>query len=326
MSGKKTIIIIGAVLVVAGCALLGLMQLQKRAKIADIITDEAEWDEKDAALIDVLIISGQNNHNWPVSHVALQEILDRSGLFHTDVALTPAAGEDMNLFRPSFSDYDAVIMDYNGDNWPEPTRNAFLEYVKGGGGLVIYHAADNAFTDWEEFNRMIALGGWGGRDEKAGPYCFLEDGEITLDYTPGPGGNHGLQREYNMHCRNNMHPITKGLPDNWLHGRDELYDSMRGPANIGTLLYSAKSDAATGGSGREEPLVFTVDYGDARIFHIMIGHAGDSLEENPAMQCAGFQTLLLRGTEWAATGNVTQEVPSDFPTPDSVSLRENYGK
>lgn len=271
--------------------------------------------------IDVLIVSGQNNHNWPVSHVALQQILNRSGLFNADVALTPAAGSDMSTFRPDFSRYDAVVMDYNGDDWPEPTRNAFVDFVRNGGGLVIYHAADNAFAGWEEFNKMIALGGWGGRDENAGPYCYLENGELICDYTPGRGGNHGQQREYQMHCRNANHPITKGLPDNWMHGRDEMYDSMRGPANIGDLLYSGMTDAATGGSGREEPLVFTVDYGDARIFHIMIGHAGDTLEDNPAMQCAGFQTLLLRGTEWAATGKVTQKVPVDFPTSEAVSLR-----
>lgn len=274
--------------------------------------------------IDVLVISGQNNHNWPVSNVALQQILNQSGLFAADVALTPEAGGDMSTFVPDFSKYDAVVMDYNGDDWPEATRNAFVEFVRNGGGLVIYHAADNAFTDWEEFNRMIALGGWGGRDEKSGPYCYLEDGELVLDNTPGPGGNHGRQREYNMHCRNAEHPITKGLPDNWLHGMDEMYDSMRGPANIGELLYSGQTDAETGGSGREEPLVFTVDYGSSRIFHIMIGHAGDTLEDNPAMQCAGFQTLLLRGTEWVATGTVTQEVPADFPTSEAVSLRPGY--
>lgn len=274
--------------------------------------------------IDVLVISGQNNHNWPVSNVALQQILNQSGLFAADVALTPEAGGDMSTFVPDFSKYDAVVMDYNGDDWPEATRNAFVEFVRNGGGLVIYHAADNAFTDWEEFNRMIALGGWGGRDEKSGPYCYLEDGELVLDNTPGPGGNHGQQREYNMHCRNAEHPITKGLPDNWLHGRDEMYDSMRGPANIADLLYSGQTDAETGGSGREEPLVFTVDYGSSRIFHIMIGHAGDTLEDNPAMQCAGFQTLLLRGTEWVATGKVTQEVPADFPTSEAVSMRPGY--
>ena len=274
--------------------------------------------------IKALVVSGQNNHNWQVSHKVLKQILDNSGLFVTDIALTAPAGGDMTTFKPDFSQYDVVVLDYNGDRWPAETDSAFVKYVRKGGGVVIYHAADNAFSGWEEFNRIIALGGWEGRNEKSGPYCYLKDGELVLDNRPGHGGSHGQQREYPMHCRNAKHPITKGLPDNWMHARDEMYDSMRGPANIKDLLYSGTTDPATGGSGREEPLVFTVDYGKARIFHLMLGHCGPTAEDNPAMQCVGFQTLLLRGTEWAATGKVKQSVPADFPTDQSVSLRPDY--
>ena len=274
--------------------------------------------------IKALVVSGQNNHNWQVSHKVLKQILDNSGLFVTDIALTTPAGGDMTTFKPDFSQYDVVVLDYNGDRWPAETDSAFVKYVRKGGGVVIYHAADNAFSGWEEFNRIIALGGWEGRNEKSGPYCYLKDGELVLDNRPGHGGSHGQQREYPMHCRNAKHPITKGLPDNWMHARDEMYDSMRGPANIKDLLYSGTTDPATGGSGREEPLVFTVDYGKARIFHLMLGHCGPTAEDNPAMQCVGFQTLLLRGTEWAATGKVKQPVPADFPTDQSVSLRLDY--
>lgn len=274
--------------------------------------------------IKALIISGQNNHNWQVSHQVLQTILNNSTLFEADIALTPAAGEDMSTFRPNFNDYDVVVLDYNGDRWPAETDAAFLEYVQAGGGVVIYHAADNAFAQWEEFNKIIALGGWEGRDEKAGPYYYLVDGKPTLDYSAGVGGSHGSEREYPMHCRTADHPITRGLPDNWIHGRDEMYDRMRGPANIKDLLYSGYAIAEKGGSGREEPLVFTVDYGKAHIFHLMLGHAGPTTDNNPAMQCAGFQTLLLRGAEWAATGKVTQPVPTDFPTAEKPSFRLQY--
>lgn len=271
-----------------------------------------------------LIVSGQNNHNWQVSHRVLRLILDQSGLFDVDIALTPEAGGDMSGFKPDFARYDVVVLDYNGDRWPAKTDEAFLRYVGKGGGVVIYHAADNAFADWPEFNRIIALGGWEGRNEKSGPYYYLINDIPVLDNGAGAGGSHGMQREYPMHCRKADHPITKGLPDNWMHARDEMYDRMRGPANVRDLLYSGRADEKTGGSGREEPLVFTVDYGKARIFHIMLGHCGPTIEDNPAMQCAGFQTLLLRGAEWAATGKVKQPVPSDFPTDKSVSLRRGY--
>ena len=274
--------------------------------------------------IKALVLSGQNNHNWQVSHKVLKLILDNSGMFETDTLLSPPAGGDMSVFKPEFEKDDVVVLDYNGDRWSAETDSAFLQYVRNGGGVVIYHAADNAFADWVEYNRIIALGGWEGRNVKHGPYCYWEDGRLVIDETPGNAGSHGQQREYAMHCRNTEHPITKGLPDNWMHGKDEMYDSMRGPANIKDLLYSGKAEKETGGSGKEEPLVFTVDYGKARIFHFMLGHCGPTAEDNPAMQCAGFQTLLLRGAEWAATGEVTQSLPADFPTDKLVSLRKEY--
>lgn len=274
--------------------------------------------------LNALILSGQNNHNWQVSHKVLKAILDNSGMFESEIVLTAPAGGDMSGFKPDFSAYDLIVLDYNGDRWPEETEASFLEYVQKGGGVIVYHAADNAFAGWEEFNRIIALGGWEGRNEDSGPYCYLVDGRPVLDMTPGPGGSHGEQREFPVNCRNEEHPIVKGLPKIWLHAQDEMYDRMRGPANIKDILYSGYADPDRGGSGREEPLVFTVDYGQARIFHIMLGHCGPSAENNPAMQCAGFQTLLLRGAEWAATGKVTQPVPSDFPTEQAVSLRSGY--
>ena len=271
-----------------------------------------------------LIISGQNNHNWPVSHRALRLILTQSDLFEVDTLLTPAKGGDMSKFNPEFENYDVVVLDYNGDRWSQSTDEAFLRYVKRGGGVMVYHAADNAFADWEEFNKIIALGGWEGRDQRSGPYYYLINGIGVLDNGPGAGGSHGAQRSFPMHCRNAKHPITRGLPDNWMHAQEEMYDRMRGPANIKDLLYSGYADPKSGGSGREEPLIFTVDYGKARIFHIMLGHCGQTLADNPAMQCAGFQTLLLRGTEWAATGKVKQAVPSDFPTDKERRFRMGY--
>jgi len=271
-----------------------------------------------------IIITGQNNHNWPVSHQTIKMTLENSGLFCLDVAVSPRQGEDMKDFAVDFSKYKVVVLDYNGDNWPAGMNAAFMDYVRSGGGVVVYHAADNAFTDWREYNEMIALGGWGGRNEASGPYLYWKDGALLADNSPGNGGSHGFRHEYVLNCRASSHPITKGLPERWKHASDELYDRMRGPGGIMDLLYTAYSSTEQRGSGREEPLIFTVRHGKGRIFHIMLGHCGDSLEDNPAMQCAGFQTLLLRGAEWCAKGNVTQAVPKDFPTAERVSLRPDY--
>jgi type 1 glutamine amidotransferase len=273
--------------------------------------------------IKALVVTGQNNHNWPVSHVVLKQILENSGLFTVDFAITPKSKEDMSRFIPDFKSYQVVILDYNGDAWPEETRKRFLEYAKNGGGIVVYHAANNAFTEWKEFNEIIGLGGWGNRDEKSGPYVYWKDGKLFKDNSPGSGGSHGAQHEYVLTARDKKNPVMAGLPETWKHAQDELYDRLRGPGNI-TALYTSFSDKEKGGSGREEPLIFTVNYGKARIFHTALGHAGSTAENNTAMQCTGFQVTLLRGCEWAATGKVTQPVPDDFPTAEKISLRPTY--
>lgn len=274
--------------------------------------------------IKTLLITGQNNHNWQVSHVVLKQILENSGRFDVDFVISPEQGKDMSGFVLDFSPYQLVVLDYNGDSWPEETNRRFLEYVQNGGGVVIYHAADNAFSKWPEFNKICALGGWEGRNENSGPYVYWKDGKLVKDSSAGPGGSHGRQHEYVLNGRDKVHPVVKGLPLKWRHAKDELYYRMRGPGNIRDILYTAYSDKETNGSGREEPLVFTVDYGNARIFHTMLGHAGATTEDNIAMQCTGFQVLLLRGAEWAATGKVTQKVPKDFPTETTCSYRKDY--
>jgi type 1 glutamine amidotransferase len=276
--------------------------------------------------VKTLIVTGQNNHNWKVSHVALKKILENSGLFTVDVAVSPPEGGVMDGFLPDFKSYRLVVLDYNGDEWPEETRRQFVEYAKNGGGIVVYHAACAPFPQWKEYNQIIGLGGWNGRDEKSGPWIYLENGKWIKDFSPGAAGSHGAQHEFVMNVRDGKHPVMKGLPDKWRHACDELYDRLRGPGTV-NVLYSACSDNEKyGGSGREEPMLFTVNYGKARIFHTALGHAwnNNTLENNIAMQCAGFQITLLRGCEWAATGKVKQAVPDDFPTEDKTSLRTDY--
>jgi len=293
----------------------------------DMAAAKAELDnlrKTTAPRIRTVIITGQDNHNWEVSTIAIAKTLRNSGLFSVDIEYSPAQGDNMSAFGVDFCKYDLVVLDYNGDEWNQGMKDAFLEYVNNGGGVLVYHSADNSFPNWKEYNEITALGGWNGRSQKDGSYAYWNGGKLVKDKKAGVAGSHGDQHEYVMNMRNAEHPITAGLPAQWKHATDELYDRMRGPANIGDLLYTSFSASETNGSGREEPLIFTVNFGKARIFHIMLGHAGESVENNPAMQCVGFQTLLLRGAEWCATGKVTQKIPDDFPTAEEVSLRPEY--
>jgi type 1 glutamine amidotransferase len=262
--------------------------------------------------IKVMILTGQNNHNWEASSVILQRYLNESGMFVADLIVSPKSGEDMSAFRPDFSAYKAVVLDYNGDSWSDDTRRAFLDYVGNGGGIVVYHAADNAFRDWKEYNEIIGIGGWGNRNETDGPYLYFRDGKEIRDTASGLGGSHGRQHEYRIDVRDTTHPITKGLPTAWTHSKDELYDRLRGPAKDITVLATAYSDTITGGTGRDEPALMTISWGKGRIFHTILGHVGKDAT-HPAVEGASFIETFLRGTEWAATGKVTRPLPADFP-------------
>lgn len=281
----------------------------------------APADAKPGEKLKALIVDGQNNHNWKATTPLLQAMLEQSGRFTVEVVTTPPGGlgdgSGWDKFDPDFAQYDVVVSNYNGQLWPEPQRKKFEAYVAGGGGFVAVHAANNSFPDWPEYNKMIGVGGWGGRDERSGPYLRLRDRKFVQDkQTPGTGGSHGAYHKFPVETRAPEHPVMKGLPAKWMHAGDELYDRLRGPAENVTVLASAMSAKDKGGTGEHEPLLMAIDYGKGRVFHTALGH-----DEN-SMKCAGFVTTLTRGAEWAATGRVTLQVPKDFPTADQVVQRE----
>lgn len=268
-----------------------------------------------AEKLKALIVDGQNNHKvWPETTKMMKSYLEDSGRFTVDVETAAPKGTDPD-FKPAFKNYDVVISNFGhgAAPWPKETEQAFEKYVAGGGGFVVIHAADNSFPDWPAYNEMIGLGGWGGRNEKSGPYVYTNaKGDVIRDRSPGKGGNHGAQWEFPVVVRDQDHPITRGMPTEWLHTKDELYDQLRGPAKNMHILATAESNV----TNRHEPMIFTVRFGEGRVFHTPMGHAEYSME------CVGFITTLLRGSEWAATGKVTLPIPDDFPTADATSSRK----
>ena len=262
--------------------------------------------------IKALIVTGQNYHPWKVTSAALKQILEDTGLFQVDIAVSPPAKASMKSFRPNFAAYQLVVLDYSGDDWPSSTQKAFIAYVKNGGGVVVYHSANNPFPKWPEYNEIIGLAGWGERTEKTGPYIYWKDGKVVRDAGPGVCGYHGPEHAFLVVNREPNHPITAGLPPNWMHGSDELYGLLRGPAKNLSVLATAYFSPEQSGTGRNEPVLFTVNYGAGRVFHTVLGHARPDGPQ-PALECVGFVVTFRRGAEWAATGKVTQKIPADFP-------------
>lgn len=300
-------------------------------------------DGTTSSKIKVLIVDGQNNHDqWPKITYILKKEMEKTGLFSVAVERSAFTwkGEEYLAefavegiantealekpkpdpeFSPDFSKYDVIVTNFgwNAAPWPEATQKNFETYIENGGGLVVFHAADNSFPEWEAYNKMIGLGGWGDRTEKDGPYVYYNDeGELVRDDTAGKAGAHCPQHEYQIQIRNSEHPITRGMPQKWLHTKDELYERLRGPAENMEILATAYASPDQKGSGHHEPALMVLNYGDGRIFHNIMGHADYSV------QGVGFLTSMLRGTEWAATGKVTQKIPKDFPTANKSSSRE----
>ncbi|MBK8504209.1 MAG: ThuA domain-containing protein [Saprospiraceae bacterium] len=311
----------------------------------------------------VLIIDGESNHGvWPMTSVMIKDYLEQTGLFTVDFARTHYTWQGLHFdksigleditalismypipgakteaveepkpdpgFTPNFGTYDLIVNNFGwkASTWPVGTKKAFEEYMRNGGGMVVVHAANNSWGDWDEYNKMIGLGGWGGRSTESGPYVYYnDDGMMVRDPSEGSCGSHGAQQEYVLTTRAPNHPIMMGLPEKWLHTKDELYDRLRGPAENMTVLATAYSDVEKNappwakdvqGTGRHEPLLMAINFGKGRIFHTGLGHMDYSME------CVGFITTLQRGAEWAATGRVTQKVPADFPGEKATSSRK----
>ena len=311
--------------------------------------------------IRALIIDGENNHGaWPKTTMMMKDYLEETGLITVDIerkAYTwqgphndKSIGKEARMkllekyplpnqkhtemveepkmdpnFRPDFSKYDVVIsnLGWKATDWPPEVHRELEKFVNDGGGLVVVHAANNSFGDWEAYNEMIAVGGWGGRSTVSGPYIYYDaEGNLVKDPTDGPCGSHGAQHEFLITTRAD-HPITADMPAEWLHTKDELYDRLRGPAKNVTVLATAYSDVEGNsppwnddkGTGRHEPMMMVIDYGKGRVFHQVLGHTDYSME------CVGFITTLQRGTEWAATGKVSIPIPEDFPSRSSTSAR-----
>ena len=238
--------------------------------------------------IKVLIITGDHGHDWKATTPFLKDLLTKAGM-SVDVTETPSK----DLTPDNLAKYDVLLLNYKDtpkgspeSRWSDDNKKAFADAVEAGKGLLVYHHASSAFvsgTDWDkQFERIIA-GGWRKQ------------------------GNHGKRHEYDVKITNPDHPITRDMPQIFHHSNDELYqNSVMFPDN--QVLATAYSDASKDpkNSGKDEPVVWVTTQGKGRVCENVLGH------DVAAMQDQGFQTLLIRGVEWCATGQAKHSVPAEL--------------
>lgn len=276
--------------------------------------------------VKVAILTGQNNHGWMMDTPVLNNILNDYKIFDTTILQTPDRKDPekaakWQAFKPDFKAFDVIVLNYNGEMWPDHVKTAWLKYVSDGGKVYSFHAGNNPFKGWTEFEEMIGLLWRGNKDGKR-LYYDGDGKQVVQQPGEGPGAGHGSQHAYVVDTLDNEHPVFKGLPDQWMHAKDELYHGQRGPAENMTVLLTAYAEPKTRGTGVHEPIVWTIPYGKGTVMTNVMGHWWKNQKEGPALACAGFQTIFARSLEWLATGKVTIEKPEDFPTKEAVSLRE----
>ncbi|UCF36340.1 MAG: ThuA domain-containing protein [Acidobacteriota bacterium] len=233
-----------------------------------------------------LIFSGWNNHDWRSITTLLVSALTNTGRFDVRVTEEPAGSSD-ETFRP----YDVIIMNYVGPRLGKQTEDALVDFVRSGKGLVLVHGASYAFSEMEILGDNHR--GTGMREEPWEDFLILSGG-IWTESNPKTG--HGKYHSFPVEIRDKDHPVTRGMPSSFVT-TDELYHDLKMTTDV-RILATAFSSLESGGTGEDEPLLWTVSYGSGRVFQTLLGHSPESV------QMPGFIETFVRGSEWAATGEV----------------------
>lgn len=277
--------------------------------------------------IRVLILDGFSNHNWKLNTRLLRGLLEPTGLFDVSVSTCPSLKDPKwKDWHPDFSKVDVILQTCNdisqrpAPKWPDAVKADFLYFVRHGGGVFIYHSANNAFPDWPEYNDIIGIG-W--RKKTYGTALQMdEQGNITR-LPPGQGSDtgHASRADVVVHNLGN-HPIHEGFPQSWKSPALEVYYDARGPAkNLAVLSFGQDPH------GKQYwPLEWTVTYGEGRVYSSSFGHVwSDESETRQPVDLLAIdeQILIQRALQWLAKRPVTVPVPANFPDAEKFGLSPN---
>lgn len=238
--------------------------------------------------IKALILSGTNNHNWRQSTPFLRQLMESTGRFEVRVSEWPHGAT-----ARTFELFDVIVLDYCGPRWGPDTEAGLESQVKSGKGLVVFHAASYPFGEAPVLGDSLLKT---GKIEPPWPEYRKMVGAYWVKAGENPTG-HGDRHSFRVKFTDRSHPISQGLEESFW-AMDELYHNFRMLPGI-KVLATAYDDPKYRGTGKEEPVLWTLEYGKGRVFHTALGHNLAALQE------PGFGVTFVRGAEWAATGRVT---------------------
>jgi len=244
-------------------------------------------------LIQILILSGSNNHNWRQTTPFLESLFSRTEMFEVQITNRPDT-----LKVSDFKKNDVILNNWNSwpetdFRWPKATENALLDFIKNGGGFVTFHASTSAFYNWPEFQEFSTA-------------AWITDSTW-----------HGKNSSTKITIENDQHPVTRGMSG--FFNFDELWINA-GENEKFKILGSATNEDISNKGIKNQPAIMVSEYGKGRIFHTILGH------DVRAIRNTGFQTLILRAVEWAATGEVTQKLPQELRKKNIPELNLTWNK
>ena len=231
--------------------------------------------------IRVLILSGANNHDWKSTTAALKTVFAADPRFAVSVTETPWSMKPADLAQ-----YDVLLSNWNTFGkkdderkqyeWDDAMKAAFLKWFKDGGGFFVLHSGSCLFYDWDDFQKLTA-GAWGA------------------------GTFHPHNQSFTLNIVDKTHPVTRGMAD--FETFDEPWQKPSNPNPNRHVLISGVVSKENKGSGEPEPFAFVTETGKGRNFTLLLGHDAQTILNSP-----GCKKLILRGTEWAATGAVAEKL------------------
>jgi len=208
------------------------------------------------------------------------------------------------------------VIIYWWEQGPEEELEKLDAYVKAGGGLALIHSTLAGFHHQEIFDRWTGFAYREHIPDYGYNLVFDEEGNrIVREPDEGRGSYHEPIRPFVIQTHDAGHPIMRALPEKWMQADDELYLFLRGPDTGRHVIATSRAP-----DGTFAPQAWVHHHGEGRIYCLTPGH------HQPAASSVGFITMLARGMEWVATGEVKTPVPSNFPTEEeSVTDLPEFG-